>query len=88
MSHTLYNTKDVVAKNGGKPPLTYKGFEKAITSLGPPPAPVADPPAKLPPIDASSKGTNGSDTGVPSLADLGYPDEASTDIKVRCQEDI
>ncbi len=83
MSHTLYDTKDVVAKNGGKPPLTYKGFEKAITSLGPPSAPVADPPANLPPIDASSKGTDSSETGVPSLSDLGYPDDASTDIKVR-----
>ena len=83
VSHTLYDTSDVVAKNGGKAPLTYKGFEKAITALGPPPAPVEDPPAKLPPIAADSKGTDSETTSVPSLRELGYPDEASTDIKVR-----
>ena len=82
MSHTLYNTRDVVAKNGGKAPLTYKGFEKAIAALGPPLPPAEDPPAKLPPIGADSKGTDSEKTGVPSVRELGYPDEASTDIKV------
>ncbi|KAK9914767.1 hypothetical protein WJX75_000282 [Coccomyxa subellipsoidea] len=81
VSHTLYNTRDVVAKNGGKAPLTYKGFEKAIAALGPPEPPAEDPPAKLPPIGADSKGTDSEKTGVPSVRELGYPDEASTDIK-------
>ena len=83
VSHTLYNTRDVVAKNGGKAPLTYKGFEKAIAALGPPEPPAEDPPAKLPPIGADSKGTDSEKTGVPCVRELGYPDEASTDIKVR-----
>ena len=24
VSHTLYNTEDICAKNGGRPPLSYK----------------------------------------------------------------
>lgn len=82
VSHTLYDTRDVVAKNGGKAPLTYKGFEKAIAALGPPAAPAEDPPARLPPVDPTARGADSNETNVPSLADIGYPDEASTDIKV------
>lgn len=39
----------LLAHNKGKPPLTYKGFEKLVADVGPPPAPLADPPAKFPP---------------------------------------
>jgi hypothetical protein len=78
VSHTLYSTEAVVAKNGGRPPLSYRAFERTIAALGPPPAPAEDPPAKLPPLGPISKEEI---TSVPSLAELGYPPKASTDIK-------
>ena len=82
VSHTLYNTEDVCAKNGNKPPLSYKSFEKAIAALGPPAAPAPDPPAKLPPMHAAAKGAGAEETAVPTLAELGYPPQATTSIKV------
>ena len=82
VSHTLYDTADICIKNGGRAPLTYKGFEKAIAALGPPLAPAPDPPARLPPFEAR-KGTEDGETAVPSLAELGYPPQATTVFKVR-----
>ncbi len=82
MSHTLYNTEDTCAKNGGKPPLSYKAFEKAMAALGPPAAPAPDAPEKLPPVAEGAKGAGEEETAVPSLAELGYPPKATTSIKV------
>ena len=39
----------LLARNKGKAPLTYRGFEKLVAAVGPPPAPCPDPPALLPP---------------------------------------
>ena len=79
VSHTLYNPEQIAARNGGTPPLTYKAFEAVLAKLGPPPLPVADAPARLPPgmPDAELKGF-----GVPTLAELGYLPQATTVFKV------
>ena len=79
VSHTLYNPEQIAARNSGSPPLTYKAFEAVLAKLGPPPLPVADAPARLPPgvPDAALKGY-----GVPTLAELGYPPQATTVFKV------
>lgn len=78
VGHTLYNTEDVLAKNGGRPPLSYKSFERAMHALGPPAAPAEDPPARMPPLGP----TLNVDGSVPTLAQLGYPATATTDIRV------
>lgn len=79
VSHTLYDPEQIAARNGGSPPLTYKAFEAVLAKLGPPPLPVADAPARLPPgvPDAELKSY-----GVPTLAELGYPPQATTVFKV------
>ena len=82
VSHTLYDTADICRKNNGRAPLTYKGFEKAIAALGPPAAPAPDPPAALPPLEPGTGGTGDGETAVPTLAELGYPPEATTVFKV------
>jgi len=79
VSHTLYNPEAVAARNGGAPPLTYKAFEGVLAKLGPPPLPVADPPAQLPPCPVSAPDSKG--YGVPCLAELGYPPHATTVFK-------
>lgn len=81
VSHTLYDTADICVKNGGRAPLTYKGFEKAIAALGPPAAPAPDPPARLPPFEPRTS-TENDETAVPSLAELGYSAQATTVFKV------
>lgn len=68
ISHTLFNPADIIQKNGGKPPLTYKSF---ITLAGEPPAPLAETYSALPPIG---------DLGgceilsIPTIHELGYTD--------------
>lgn len=79
VSHTLYNVEQVAARNGGAAPLTYKSFEAVVAKLGPPPLPVADPPAQLPP---GVLGAGSGEYGVPTLAELGYPPQATTVFKV------
>uniref|UniRef100_A0A8C0AYR1 Photolyase/cryptochrome alpha/beta domain-containing protein n=1 Tax=Buteo japonicus TaxID=224669 RepID=A0A8C0AYR1_9AVES len=39
VSHTLYDTERVLALNNGKAPLTYKGLQSLLASLGPPEKP-------------------------------------------------
>lgn len=77
VSHTLYNVEQIAARNGGAAPLTYKAFEAVVAKIGPPPLPVGDPPAQLPPGTPPRKGF-----GVPTLAELGYPPQATTVFKV------
>ncbi|XP_060079339.1 cryptochrome-1-like [Ylistrum balloti] len=43
VSHTLYDTKRIVDKNGGSAPLTYKRLQTVVSMLGLPPKPVAEP---------------------------------------------
>ena len=39
-SHTLYSLDKIIDKNLGKPPLTYKEFQKIIEAMEPPSKPV------------------------------------------------
>ncbi|TPX33888.1 hypothetical protein SmJEL517_g03337 [Synchytrium microbalum] len=48
LGHTMYDAKAVAAKNGGKPPMTYQSFLKAISSMPDPPTPLTMP-TRLPP---------------------------------------
>ena len=62
--------------------LPLQAFEKAMNAVGPPAAPAPDLPAKLPPIDPSSRGTGDKETDVPSLSELGYIEAVRTPFKV------
>ncbi|GAB1599142.1 cryptochrome-1-like [Argonauta hians] len=39
-SHTLWDPKNLLKKNGGTPPLTFELFQLVTSSLGPPPRPL------------------------------------------------
>lgn len=68
VSHTLYDPNVLIAKNGGKVPLTMQSFQKVVDKVGAPPAPVADPPSRLPSFGA----VQDNEYLVPSLEDVGY----------------
>ena len=82
VSHTLYDTAELIERNGGIAPTTYGSFQKLVAAVGEPPAPAADPPASFPAVAAGCKGADPKDTAIPHLTDLGYPDEAVTPFKV------
>ncbi|XP_075231989.1 circadian regulator cryptochrome isoform X2 [Lycorma delicatula] len=42
VSHTLWDPKEVIAANGGIPPLTYQMFLHTVNVIGEPPRPVSD----------------------------------------------
>lgn len=42
VSHNLWDPREIIKNNGGKPPLTYTLFVQVATSLGDPPKPVAE----------------------------------------------
>jgi len=66
-SHTMWDPDAVAAAvraGGGAWPPTYQSFIKAAGRVGPPAAPVADPPSALPPADGAP------DPALPALADL------------------
>ncbi|XP_036379574.1 cryptochrome circadian regulator 5 [Megalops cyprinoides] len=43
VSHTLYDTERIIAKNNGKPPLTFNRLQAVVQSLGAPEKPVPPP---------------------------------------------
>lgn len=51
----------------------------ALQAVGPPPAPLVDAPAQLPPAHA---GAQAADTGIPTTAELGYEGAATSGLKV------
>ena len=75
VGHTLYDPRDVLRLNKGKTPLTYTSFLSLAAKLGPPPAPVGDGPASLPPAlpPPACEGLLPFPHGVPTLEGLGYP---------------
>ncbi|KAI7839651.1 hypothetical protein COHA_006460 [Chlorella ohadii] len=81
VSHTLYDPQLLLARNGGKPPLTMQAFTKLVDAVGPPPAPAADPPEKLPPLAPQAASLAAAACSVPSLSDIGYPPAGSTPFK-------
>jgi cryptochrome len=78
VGHTLYDSAALIERNGGKPPLTYKAFEKLMKDVGAPAAPLIDAPHQLPPVHAAA---GMADTGVPTTAELGYDGAATTTLK-------
>ena len=51
--------------------------------MGPPVAPVMDPPTPLPGIGSGAKGTEQESTGIPTYSEMGFPDEPSSIFKAR-----
>lgn len=80
VSHTLYDPNVLIAKNGGKAPLTMQSFQKIVDKAGAPPAPAADPPSMLPPLGDGAVVPDGA-YHVPSLEDLGYGEEHTKETK-------
>ncbi|XP_074972339.1 cryptochrome-2-like isoform X2 [Phalacrocorax aristotelis] len=72
VSHTLYDTKRVLALNNGKAPLTYKHLQSLLASLGPPEKPA---PAltweHLRGCHTPCQVSHDADYGVPTLEELG-----------------
>lgn len=81
VSHTLYDPRELVKQNGGKPPLTMKGFEKLVDAVGNPADPARDPPAHLPAPCPDVAMCSEEECAVPCLGDIGYPDTASSHFK-------
>jgi hypothetical protein len=82
VSHTLYDTEQLLAKcPKGVPPTVYGQFLKIAASLGPPPKPAPAPPAKIPgPMGADAAdlsdlvallGGAATGHGIPTLEALG-----------------
>lgn len=73
----------LVARNGGKAPLTMASFTKLVDKVGCPPAPVPDPPAVLPRMAVDALGTDPKDTYVPTWQEVGFTQPPVTIFKVR-----
>ncbi|XP_072045831.1 cryptochrome-1-like [Amphiura filiformis] len=43
VSHTLWNPYEVIDENGGKPPITFAGFQEIVQSMGQPERPTPTP---------------------------------------------
>ncbi|XP_046642554.1 cryptochrome-1-like isoform X1 [Daphnia pulicaria] len=77
VAHTLWDPMDIIASNGGTPPLTYEMFVHVAMSVGDPPKPVADPEWKgvkfltLEPFESNRFTLFG---GVPTLSQIGVPE--------------
>ncbi|KAI8474142.1 MAG: FAD binding domain of DNA photolyase-domain-containing protein [Monoraphidium minutum] len=80
-SHTLYDPAALIAANGGRPPLTMQAFTKLVDRAGDPPPPAGPPPAALPPPDGGAAGAGEEGTGVPTLAEVGFPDAPTAPFK-------
>jgi len=79
--HTLYDPGVLLEAAGGTLPTTYGGFQKLLTRVGEPAAPLATP-DKLPPVpvqdlpNSSGPDSSASNFSVPTLLELGYSGEA------------
>ena len=78
ISHTLFDTKELIRRNGGKAPLAYASFVKLVDKLAAP-EPVATPDC-LPAIDKSIIGTD-IDTSVPRWSEMGFNSPPSSPFK-------
>jgi len=76
-SHTLYNLERIIEMNAGKPPLTYKQFQRIIEGMEPPAKPV--PTLTLQMLGTSTtplQDDHDEKFGVPSLEELGFDCES------------
>ncbi|CAA7044156.1 unnamed protein product [Microthlaspi erraticum] len=72
VSHTLFNPSDIIAKNGGKPPLSYQSFLKIAGEPTCAKSELVMSYSSLPPVgDYGSLGI----LEVPTLEELGYRDD-------------
>lgn len=68
--HTLYDPGVLLEAAGGTLPKSYGGFQKLVAKVGEPPAPLPTP-ERLPPLGQVA------DTGIPTLAELGFTGHAA-----------
>jgi hypothetical protein len=80
---TLQDPAALVAANGGRPPMTMQAFTKLVDKAGDPPPPAPDPPAQLPPPDGGAPGAGEGETGVPTLAEVGFTQQPTSPFKVK-----
>ena len=82
----LQDAEKLLQCNRGNVVTAYSAFQRLAQKSGPPGTPVADPPAKLPPIPGNAAAAlltvNLKEDVVPSLTDLGYTDKPTTVFKV------
>ncbi|KAG2432367.1 hypothetical protein HYH02_012940 [Chlamydomonas schloesseri] len=81
VSHTLYDTDMLVARNGGSAPLTMQSFTKLVDRVGDPPAPAPDPPAAIPPPAPDMPSAAPAATGVPTWQEVGFKEAPRTIFK-------
>ncbi|KAI9563084.1 CRY-D [Daphnia sinensis] len=77
VAHTLWDPMDIIASNGGTPPLTYEMFVHVAMSVGDPPKPVADPEwkdVKFVSIEPFKTNKFTLFDGVPTLGAVGVPE--------------
>lgn len=79
VSHTLYDTDELVKRSGGKAPLTMQSFTKLVDKVGDPPAPLLAPSAIPPPGPGVQSW--GSPLEVPSLQEVGFTETPTTIFK-------
>uniref|UniRef100_A0A1J3II97 (6-4)DNA photolyase n=7 Tax=Noccaea caerulescens TaxID=107243 RepID=A0A1J3II97_NOCCA len=76
VSHTLFNPSDIIAKNGGKPPLSYQSFLKIAGEPSCAKSELVMSYSSLPPIgDYGNLGIS----EVPTLEELGYRDDEQSE---------
>nr|AJY53622.1 cryptochrome 2 [Nilaparvata lugens] len=76
VSHTLYRLDDIIDKNGGTAPLTYRKFQTVVASLDEPPKAEPTVTAKVVATAVTPINEDHDDKfGVPSLEELGFDTE-------------
>ncbi|KAG1670815.1 hypothetical protein FOA52_003406 [Chlamydomonas sp. UWO 241] len=81
VSHTLYDTSELVERNGGKAPLTMTSFTKLLDKAGKPHAPASDPSAALPGPAKGAVGTAEDETSVPTWQEVGFTEAPTSPFK-------
>ena len=81
------DTSKLLQLNKGQVVTAYSAFQRLAQRAGPPGQPVGEPPVLLPPVPADAKQALAmvglEESGVPSLADIGYHDQPTSPFKVR-----
>ena len=82
----VQDTAKLLQLNKGQVVTAYSAFQRLAQKLGPPGAPVGEPPSQLPPIPVDAQkalDTVGlTEDGVPNLTDIGYHDQPTSPFKV------
>lgn len=86
MGFLAQDTAKLLQLNRGQVVTAYSAFQRLTQKAGPAGQPVGDPPSVLPPIPADAQQALAmvglQETGVPSLADIGYHDQPTSPFKV------